>query len=372
MGKYYIYILMFFLFIPFMAFADGEMEYKILKISDRVFYNTNKPTIKVAIYNKGEEKHTGSVVCRVEPTTGEHVFDFGQEFLVAPSDSSFLSFTFALEKGFYKVSLLADGQQKERVVMAYEPEMIGSGADTSFNGKDYYANVLQQLERQQLYALVEKVKKSGGKMREAYKVNIRSIGGRYFEGYYLYPKKRGIYPVVITCADKNETLEMPAIDSYPDRIDFVITTRKSLIRNEDYYKGSYIDIMRAIDFVYSRKEADLKNIFLQGNGCGGAMVLAAAALDKRVAGVSVYAPGYSDESAVEGSKPYEVKNVSENIECPVLMGVGLEDTVCPPADNFEIYNPIKGTKEYYIFIEGHYPPAEWKEITDNFYMKHKR
>ena len=77
MGKYYIYILMFFLFIPFMAFADGEMEYKILKISDRVFYNTNKPTIKVAIYNKGEEKHTGSVVCRVETYSGEHVFDFG-------------------------------------------------------------------------------------------------------------------------------------------------------------------------------------------------------------------------------------------------------------------------------------------------------
>ena len=359
--------------LPFVGMANNGLDYKILKIADRVFYNTHKPTIKVAVYNNHSiDKFTGSVVCRVEKYNGEHVFDFAQEFFVTPMDSSMLSFTFGLEKGFYKVSLIADDVVKDKVVMAYEPELTGSSADTGFDAEKYYGSALNYHEHLPMSSTFEKVKKTGGKLRNVYKITVKSIGGKTFEGYYVAPKKNGVYPVVITCTDKNELLSIPEVDAYSDRIDLVISPRKALIHNENYFISSYIDIIRAIDFVYAKEETDLKNISLQGVGTGGAMVLAAAALDKRVAAVSVYAPGYSNESIVDVQKPYEAKHLSGQIECPVVMGVGLEDTVCTPIDNFEIYNPIKGRKEYYIFVQDHCPPVEWREITDNFFMKHKR
>ncbi len=370
--RIYLTILLFIL-LPFVGMANNGLDYKILKIADRVFYNTHKPTIKVAVYNNHSiDKFTGSVVCRVEKYNGEHVFDFAQEFFVTPMDSSILSFTFGLEKGFYKVSLIADEAVKDKVVMAYEPELTGSTADTCFDAKRYYGAAFVQRERQPLSATVEKVKKTGGKLRHVYEVTIKSIHGKSFEGYYLVPKKSGIYPVVITCTDKNESLSIPDIDAYSDRIDFVMSPRRSIIHNDNYYIGSYIDIIRAVDFMYTRKEADLKNICLQGTGSGGAMALSAAALDKRIAAVAAYAPGYANESLLDSVKHYEAKHLSGQIECPVIMGVGLEDTICTPIDNFDIYNPIKGRKEYYIFIQDHTLPQQWKEITDNFYLKHKR
>lgn len=370
--RFYITILLLIL-LPFLGFAGNGLDYKILKIADRVFYNTNKPTIKVAVYNNHSiDKFTGSVICRVEKYNGEHVFDFGQEFFVTPMDSSILSFTFGLQQGFYKVSLIADDQIKDKVVMAYEPELTGTTADCEFDAERYYASAFLQMERSPMSSTETKVKKTGGKLRSVHEVSIKSIHGKSFDGYYVAPKKSGVYPVVITCTDKNEVLSIPEIDAYSDRIDFVISPRRALIHNENYYIGAYMDIIKAIDYVSGKKEADLKNIYLKGTGSGGAMVLAAAALDHRVAAVSVYAPGYSNESVLDKVKHYEAKHLSGKIECPVIMGVGLEDTVCTPIDNFEIYNPIKGRKEYYIFIQDHKVPVEWKEITDNFYLKYKR
>lgn len=370
--RFYLTILLFIL-LPFISMADNGLDYKILKIADRVFYNTHKPTIKVAVYNNHSiDKFSGSIVCRVEKYNGEHVFDFAQDFFVTPMDSSMLSFTFGLDKGFYKVSIIADDVVKDKVVMAYEPELTGTTADHNFDAERYYGAAFLQRERLPISSTFEKVKKTGGKLRNVYKVTVKSINGKSFEGYYVVPKKNGVYPVVITCTDKNELLSIPEIDAYSDRIDFVLTPRRALIHNENYYIGAYMDIIRAIDFVQDRKEADLMNICLQGTGSGGAMVLSAAALDKRVAAVSVYAPGYSNESVLDNVKLYEAKHLSGKIECPVIMGVGLEDTICTPIDNFDIYNPIKGRKEYYIFIQDHSLPAQWKEITDNFYMKHKR
>ena len=370
--RLYISILFFIIVASLQASADNELSYKVLKIADRVFYNTNKPVIKVLVSNKGMENCHGNVICRIETDSHEHVYDFEQDFSVAQSDSAILSFKFGLDKGFYRVSVFANGKLEEQVNMAYEPELVDSDCDKDFDPAVFYRKARYELEKLPVYALVEKVKKTGAKYRDVYKVKIRSLEGVYIEGYYAVPKKSGIYSVVLTCLDKNETLMMPDIDGYQDRIDFVISPRKSFVHNELYYVNSYMDLIRAIDFIYGRKEADLKNISLQGIGEGGAMVLAVAALDKRVASLSVYAPGYSNENILDKSLAYDVKNLSGHIECPVVMGVGLEDKVIPPAANFGIYNLIKSNKEYYIFIEGHYPPTQWKDIADNFYKKHKR
>jgi len=51
---------------------------------------------------------------------------------------------------------------------------------------------------------------------------------------------------------------------------------------------------------------------------------------------------------------YDVKNFAPWITCPVIMGVGLQDPICPPRTNFAPYNLLKGEKRYLIYPEtGH-------------------
>jgi hypothetical protein len=88
------------------------------------------------------------------------VFDFEQDFSVAPLDSALLSFRFGLDKGFYKVSLLVNGKLQECVNMAYEPELVEYHIDSSFSPKIYYAKYFEQLKRLPLGVTSEKIKKT--------------------------------------------------------------------------------------------------------------------------------------------------------------------------------------------------------------------
>ena len=367
------------------AFAQNEIRYRIGQGYDRMFYNTNNPKIEIVAYNKDEYLGCNAdIVCKVESFDGEPVYQFFQRFYAAPSDSATLGFSFSVAPGFYRVILEKEGEAIERAVMGYEPEKI---IDKSFansfvleNGSTVYASEIPLLWKVSVNVLadipinadVHKVKKNGGKLRNAYKVTMRSVENAVIEGYYVTPKKSGVYPVAITCTDKNEELWIPDCNCNGERIDFVIAPRKTRVPNEAHYFNMCMDVVRAIDFVVHRKEADLKNIVLNGRGVGGALAIGAAALDNRVAAVSAYAPALSIESADGREKVYDIKYMSGELKCPLLMGVGLEDTMCPPHKNFEIYNRVESVKEYYIFVNDHSLPALWSELADNFYSKHRR
>jgi len=45
----------------------------------------------------------------------------------------------------------------------------------------------------------------------------------------------------------------------------------------------------------------------------------------------------------------DTMNLADRIECPVLMGVGLQDPVCPPRNSFATFNQVKSDKEYRVY-----------------------
>ncbi|MBO7640326.1 MAG: acetylxylan esterase, partial [Bacteroidales bacterium] len=58
------------------------------------------------------------------------------------------------------------------------------------------------------------------------------------------------------------------------------------------------------------------------------------------------------------------------IECPVLMGFGLQDPVCPPHTNFSGYNLIRTDKQWICFpFSGHHVEEEagWWEARNAFF-----
>lgn len=357
--------------LSFSAFAQDSISYKILQGYDRMFYNTNNPQIEVMAYNKNDyERFNGKVDCRVETYKGESVYEFSQNFYMGPSDSAKLCFSFGVTPGFYRFILESDGNIIEKAVIGYEPEKITVEQSALDEAYSEWKMALENLAKTPVMPEVVKVKKTGGKLRNIYKVTLNSVKDGVVEGYYAVPKAKGIYPVVITCTDRAEVLWMPDGNSNVESIDFVVSPRNGVIHNESHYYNICMDVVRAVDFIVQKNEVDLKNIFLQGRGQGAALAIGAAALDNRITAVAAYAPALSNEKLCGQEKLYDIKNLSGFVKCPVVMGVGLEDTVCPPHLNFEIYNPLKTVKEYYIFVAGHYPDAVWSELVDNFFMKH--
>lgn len=154
--------------------------------------------------------------------------------------------------------------------------------------------------------------------------------------------------------------------------------------HEYYYRGAYVDCVRALDFLAAQPEVDQSRIGLTGGSQGGALTLAVAALDPqqraRVAMADVpYLCHFRRAVDVASQPPYteiavycrawpereaqvfrtlsyiDNMNLAERITCPVLMNVGLQDVICPPSTIFAAFNHLTtSTREMKVFpYNGH-------------------
>lgn len=156
---------------------------------------------------------------------------------------------------------------------------------------------------------------------------------------------------------------------------------QGLLSPEDYYfKFLYLDALRALDFVCAQACVDQGRIFTEGGSQGGALSLAAAALDGRPRAVLCDVPsnceiekriqhGYGSFSAVqsylkqnpdetdrafETVRYFDLVNLAERIACPVFASAGLLDDVCPAQYFFGAYNRIASEKQVVLYpFNGH-------------------
>ena len=134
-----------------------------------------------------------------------------------------------------------------------------------------------------------------------------------------------------------------------------------------------------------RPEVDAKRVGATGGSQGGALTLACAALEPRIARAAPMYPFLCDyqrvwemdlaEAAYEELKAYfrwfdprherepelftrlgyiDVQHLAPRIKAKVLMFVGLMDMVCPPSTQFAAYNKISSEKDVVIYPDfGH-------------------
>lgn len=151
-----------------------------------------------------------------------------------------------------------------------------------------------------------------------------------------------------------------------------------------YYRGSYIDCVRALDAACAQPEVDASRIGITGGSQGGALTLAVAALDPqkraKVAMADVpYLSHFRRAVEVASQPPYteiavycrqqpsrendiyrtlsyfDCMNLADQIVCPVLMQVGLQDVICPPSTIYAVYNHLQvATKHANVYpYNGH-------------------
>lgn len=166
-------------------------------------------------------------------------------------------------------------------------------------------------------------------------------------------------------------------------------TKGILDEREYYYRGVYVDSVRALDFLATRQEIDMDKVGLTGFSQGGGLSLAVAALDDRPALTMPGMPFLCHfERPLEISRKYpywefadyirhhptrserlfrtlsyfDNLNLADWITCPALFNVGLIDEICPPSTIFAVYNRLAAPKNIAIFPyhEHERPETHWE------------
>lgn len=188
---------------------------------------------------------------------------------------------------------------------------------------------------------------------------------------------------------------------YYTTLDAKRPTRYALWNRHDrdlyYFKGMYMRLMRALEYVKSLPEWDGKHLIVTGGSQGGAQVLAACGLDKDVTFAKCAVPAQCDHSgclgdrrsgwpalykAVKG-KPedpavakcamyYDGAYFAKRIKCPIYFSTGFMDNVCPPTSVYAAYNNVPaGVKKAMQTTPtaGHSAPSSKSDKALNAYIQ---
>ena len=142
--------------------------------------------------------------------------------------------------------------------------------------------------------------------------------------------------------------------------------RGRLSRDEIYFRGMFLRLIRAIDFLTSQPEWDGKKLIVYGSSQGGFQALAAAGLDSRVTFICAGVPagcdhtgsqagrisgwpklvatdanGQPDPQSLLASRYFDAVNFARRAKCAgAAVTVGFIDTTCPPTSVYAAYNAL--------------------------------
>ncbi|MCI1640343.1 MAG: acetylxylan esterase [Bacteroidales bacterium] len=331
-----------------------------------------------------------------------------------------VSFRFKLSPGFYRAYFhieTADGKKYpinntttgSFFNVGCRPGEIVSPQDKQPDFDKFWSDNLAELASVSPDYRLELLPERSDSIRRTYIVHMKSLGGISISGIYIEPVKDGKYPVFITYMGYGSDPWYEDPDSDPNSISFQLSVRGQGLckangaendwvvrglgsRDTYYYKFAFADVVRVVDFVASREKTDPDEIFAEGGSQGGAFTLIAASLDHRIRAIAPFVPflsdfpdyfkmaewpanqvlpeaeslGIPDADLYRMLSYFDVKNFTDRITCPVLMGFGLQDTVCPPHAVFSGYNLIDSPKTYICFpMSGHHVEREagwWKAV----------
>lgn len=234
---------------------------------------------------------------------------------------------------------------------------------------------------------------------ESSKISFAGPGGKRVYAWLAKPKGPGPFPALLVLPGAGfaarprpleharhgylaidtqihaQDVDLPKYESLPGYFDgFVYTPVSSY-----YYYNVYLRVVQAVNYLMSRHDVLKPRIAAVGGSQGGRLALVAAALDQRIKAIvpaipygsnqpyldwaqacnRAAVPGISSQKGTSGdgmelagppktpqsaetrcTAYYDPMNFAPDIQCPVLMNVGLIDPVSPPASVFSAYNRL--------------------------------
>lgn len=156
-------------------------------------------------------------------------------------------------------------------------------------------------------------------------------------------------------------------------------------RDGYYFRGMFLRLVRALDFLTAQPEWDGKTVAVIGHSQGGAQAIVAGGLDDRVTFIGAGVPAMCDHTGLlrkrlsgwpkvipldqatqkpdpqvaEMSRYFDGVNFASRYHGEAIFSVGFVDMVCPPSSVYSAYNQLRGEKR--IINEpkmGHAAPEE--------------
>lgn len=140
-------------------------------------------------------------------------------------------------------------------------------------------------------------------------------------------------------------------------------------RDEFYFRGMYLRLLRTLDFLCNQPEWDGKRIIVIGESQGGGQALVAAGLDHRVTAAVATVPAMCDfgrelmgeqggwpnpfsyqkdkEKMMETLPYFDAAHILKNSKAILVTEIGLIDTTCPSVGIYAAINQAKGKKITY-------------------------
>jgi cephalosporin-C deacetylase-like acetyl esterase len=140
-------------------------------------------------------------------------------------------------------------------------------------------------------------------------------------------------------------------------------------KDEVYFRGMYLRLLRTIDFLTKQPEWDGKRILVIGESQGGGQALIAAGLDTRVSAVVAIVPAMCDwfgslagrmggwpqpfetddskEDMLKALPYFDAANILKSSKAIIFTEIGLIDMTCPSTSVYTAINQAKGQKIIY-------------------------
>lgn len=165
-------------------------------------------------------------------------------------------------------------------------------------------------------------------------------------------------------------------------------------RETIYFRGMFVRLVRALDFLTAQPEWDGHTVVVQGSSQGGYQSLVAAGLDPRVTFFAAGVPAGCDHTGfkagrvngwphfiatgetpvpnvVEAVRYYDAMNFITRSKADGIVTVGFIDTTCPPSSVYAAYNAVPGKKQIHIDIAaGHTNTPKAVEAMRNAILAH--
>ena len=376
-----------------------------------VFADGTPVSIRVALRNDWKDTLSGELRCVLRSFSGDSIVEKSRPFLVGPDQAVSFSYAFRpVPPGFYIAQVALEGNGgyvlRQRHGFAVAPERVAYQPTRPPDFDQYWARAKAELARVAPdYRLTPDPQRSTPKVN-VYLVEMRSLGNVRVRGWYAQPRGKTNLPAMLHVQGYGTVME-PSDLGNEDFAQFFLNIRghgnsrddvqpgfpgylqTGIEDKETYiYRGAYMDCLRAVDFLTSRSEIDSARIGVMGTSQGGALSVASAALDPRIKlclpdvpflsdfrtyfqvarwpanefNQYVAQPGHTWDQVYGVLDYIDIMNLAPQVTCPVLMGVGLFDDVCPPAINFAMYNALQTrVKKYYLYPDsGHgLPQAQY-------------
>lgn len=403
-----------------------------------------RPEITIRVENPNKVAVSANAKVRINTDQMGVVTTVEKKDVIVPANESVdivLTTETDLDPGFYKAFSAVNGKGAKTFNFGVSPFEIVSAPDYQPDFNEFWNTAKQQLSGIDINASLTEISITSS--YKLYMVEIQSVPDGLtgdpviVRGYYLEPLDGKKHPVLMHFQGYDTLGSSPSI-SLPsgsgEYAEFFLSHRGQYLNrsseaerakvfgkndgkgdfenkyndwfaynfgNKDayYYRGAFMDCVRAVQFMATRTTSDMNNLFAEGSSQGGALCYAAAALSDypfsaiapNVAFLGDF-PDYfkiaswpanvakenqgamTDEQMYAFLSYFDTKNLATKIPCAVWATSGLQDGTCPSHTNVAPFNNLKSTDKtmtFYPEMQHSYPPNWNSDILSFFKARMK-